>query len=92
MMYKISVAEFEALKLKVGNICQTNEGQPSEELHGTVVTLKDDSKMMIVHAVDARKKNIITDDTEITKAGGEAIENYEQWKEDNVKVDELELA
>lgn len=88
MMYKINESEFEALRLKVGNICTANEGQPCEELHGEVVTLKDDSKVMVVHAVDKDRANIIIDDSEITKLGGEAIENYEQWKENNVKLSE----
>lgn len=88
MMYKIPVNKFEELKQKVGNICQVNERQPCEELHGAVVTLTDESEVMVVHAVNSEKQNIISDDTEITKVGGEAIENYEQWKENNVKPSE----
>lgn len=91
MMYKIPVDKFEELKAKVGNICTANEGQPCEELHGSIVMLKDDSEVMVVHAVDADKKSIITDDPEITKVGGEKIADYEQWKEDNMKPVELEL-
>lgn len=86
MMYKIPVNKFEELRLKVGNICTANEGQPCKELHGKVVTLKDDSEIMLVHALDENKVSIIMDDSEIIKAGGEAIENYEQWKENNVKL------
>ena len=91
MMYKIPIAEFEALRLKVGNICQANSGQPCEEPHGAVVELKDavgGGTVMICHAVDANRKNIITDDMEITRVGGEAIADYEQWKENNVKPSE----
>lgn len=91
MMYKIQVSDFEALRLKVGNICTANKGQPCKELHGTVMTLTDESEVMVIHAVDSNKQNIILDDSEITKVGGEAIENYEQWKSDNVKIEELEL-
>ena len=91
MMYQIPVGKFDELKTKVGNICQVNTGQPCEELHGTVVTLKDDSEVMIVHAVNADKANIIADDSEITKVGGEAIEDYKQWMTDNVKPPSEEM-
>lgn len=85
MMYKIPTNKYATLRLKVGNICQANSGQPCEELHGSVVTLKDDSQVMIVHAVDENKKSIIKDDTETIEAGGEKIDDYAQWKLDNVK-------
>jgi hypothetical protein len=86
-MYKIPVAEFEGLRLKVGTVCQVNSGQPCEELHGILMTLKDETNVMVVHAVDKDKKNII-DDSEITKVDGEAIADYEQWKSDNIKPSE----
>jgi hypothetical protein len=87
MMYKIPIKEFEALRLKAGNICTANEGQPCEELHGAIVTLKDGSQVIVAHAVDKDGKNII-DDTEITKVKGEAIADYELWKKNNVALGE----
>lgn len=88
MIYKIEVVEFEALRLKVGNVCTVSKGQPCEELHGTVMTLTDESEVMVVHAVNENKESIITDDSEITETGGEAIADYAQWKSDNVKPSE----
>lgn len=77
-MYKIPVDTFYYLRTGVGNICTANAGQPCEEFHGAIVTLKDDTEVMIVHAVDVDKENIIADDTEINKVGGEVIVDYEQ--------------
>ena len=88
MMYKIAPKEFEALRQKAGNICQANSGQPCEDLHGTEFELKDEiggGQVMVVHAVNENKENIIADDTEIMKAGGESMADYAQWVIDNVK-------